>query len=138
MLFRSEGILISTFDPGRGWSGRPLPVPAAHLNVPLSGRFQVFSHHVYAGRPESLDSTLWLAIVAAPRDPQAPRPTVVRLRSGATALSQATAPGQSAAPFLPLPPLLVQQLTEPVWAGPGSRVATELLSKRHDAELPER
>jgi hypothetical protein len=123
-LIGGEGILLSSFDARRGWQGRPLGVADAHLNVPLVGAFELFSHHVYAGRVESLDSTLWLAVVAAPRGPAAAN---LRLRSGATALSQATAPDQAAAPFLPLPPLLTQQPTQPVWSGPGSRVATELL-----------
>jgi hypothetical protein len=71
--------------------------------------------------------------------PLAPRgltPVTVRLRGGATSLSQATAPEQSAAPFLPLPPLLSQQFTQPVWSGPGSRVATELLLRSRSPELP--
>ena len=132
-LIRSEGILLSGFDPGRGWDGRPLGVNAAHLNVPLSGGFELFSHHVFAGKPERLDSTLWLAVVGAPRGPAAVK---LRLRGGSTALSQATAAGQSAAPFLPLPPLMPQESTQPVWSGPGSRVATELLQRSRSSELP--
>ena len=132
-LIRSEGILLSGFDPARGWNGRPLAVRAAHLNVPLNGGFDLFSHHVFAGKPESLDSTLWLAVVGAPRGPAAVK---LRLRSGSTALSQATAAGQSAAPFLPLPTLMRQESTQPVWSGPGSRVATELLQRNRSPELP--
>ena len=132
-LIRNEGILLSGFDPARGWDGRPLGVGAAHLNVPLNGAFDLFSHHVFAGKPESLDSTLWLAVVGAPRGPAAVK---LRLRSGSTALSQATAPGQSSAPFLPLPPLMLQESTQPVWSGPGSRVATELLQRSRSPELP--
>jgi hypothetical protein len=135
-LISAEGILFSGFDPRSGWTGRPLAVASAHLNQPLSGNFELFSHHVFAGRPESLDSTLWLAVVAAPRDHRAAAPVALRLRSGATSLSQATVEGQSAAPFLPLPPLLVQQSTQPVWSGPGSRVATELLERGRSTELP--
>ena len=132
-LIRSEGILLSGFDPGRGWDGRPLGVSAAHLNVPLNGVFELFSHHVFAGKPERLDSTLWLAVVGAPRGPAAVK---LRLRGGSTALSQATAAGQSSAPFLPLPPLMLQESTQPVWSGPGSRVATELLQRGRSPELP--
>ncbi len=62
-LIREPGILLSTF-PGAGRG-----VPAAHLDVALNGRFDLFSHHLYAGKPESLDSTLWLAVLAAPRGP---------------------------------------------------------------------
>lgn len=125
-LIREPGILLSTF-PGAGRG-----VPAAHLDVVLNGRFDLFSHHVYAGKPESLDSTLWLAVLAAPRGPG---PVTLKLLAGSTALSQAVDPGQAGAPFLPLPALMVQGTT-PVWAGPGSRVATELLSRQRSPELP--
>ena len=125
-LIRAPGILLSTF-PGAGRG-----VPAAHLDVALNGRFDLFSHHVYAGKPESLDSTLWLAVLAAPRGPG---PVTLKLLAGSTALSQAVDPGQAGAPFLPLPSLMVQGTT-PVWAGPGSRVATELLARQRSPELP--
>jgi hypothetical protein len=62
-------------------------------------------------------------VVAAPRGAQ---PVQLRLLGGSTALSQSVDGKDPQAPFLPLPPLMPQGLT-PVWAGPGSRVATELL-----------
>lgn len=132
-LIKQPGILLSTFDPARGWNGRPLPLAGAHLNSPVSGAFGLFSHHVYAGKPETLDSTLWLAVVAAPRGS---RPVTLRLLSGSTALSQSPDGKQPSAPFLPLPTLLEQGST-PVWAGPGSRVATELLRRERSPLLPE-
>ena len=125
-LITTPGVLLSTF-PGAGRSQ-----PDAHLDLPLSGRFDLFSHHVYAGRPESLDSTLWLAVLAQPRGTQ---PVNLRLLSGSTALSQATDSQQPAAPFLPLPALLPQDGT--VYAGPGSRVATELLNRQRSPLLPQ-
>jgi hypothetical protein len=127
-LISGPGILLSTFrGAGRGR-------PEAHLDLPLNGRFELFSHHVYAGRPDTLDSTLWLAVLAAPRGN---RPVTLRLLSGSTALSQATAPGQAAAPFLPLPERLEQPAGSPAWSGPGSRVATELLDRGRAPGLPE-
>jgi hypothetical protein len=131
-LIVSPGILFSGFDPARGWNGTPLPRAAAHLNSPLSGPFELFSHHVYAGKPETLDSTLWLAVVAAPRGE---RPVRLRLRAGSTALSQSVDGKEPAAPFLPLPELLNQGAT-PIWSGPGSRVATELLRRERSPLLP--
>jgi hypothetical protein len=125
-LITAAGILLSTF-PGTG-----LGVPSAHLDVPLTGRFDLFSHHVYAGRPESLDSTLWLAVVARPRGDT---PVNLRLLAGSTSLSQSLDPAMAGAPFLPLPPLLAQAAT-PVYAGPGSRVATELLARLRSPEIP--
>ena len=125
-LIRGPGILLSTF-PGAGRG-----VPAAHLDVALNGRFDLFSHHVFAGKPETLDSTLWLAVVAQPRGDQ---PVTLRLLGGSTALSQSLDPAMAGAPFLPLPPLLAES-TSPAWSGPGSRVATELLLRRPSPELP--
>lgn len=126
-LITAPGILISTFaGQGRG-------VPEAHLDLPLNGRFDLFSHHVYAGKPDTLDSTLWIAVLAQPRGKQ---PVTLRLLSGSTALSQSLDPSQPGAPFLPLPPLLPQG-SEPVYAGPGSRVATELLRRYRSPLIPE-
>ena len=125
-LITTPGILLSTFAA----AGRA--VPAAHLDVALEGRFDLFSHHVYAGKPETQDSTLWLAVVAQPRGS---KPVTLRLLAGSTALSQSVDPSQPGAPFLPLPTLLPQGLS-PVYAGPGSRVATELLSRQRVSLLP--
>jgi hypothetical protein len=125
-LITGAGILLSTFP------GSSRPHPAAHLDVPLNGRFDLFSHHVYAGKPESLDSTLWIGVVAQPSGKQ---PVTVRLLAGSTALSQSVDGIQPGAPFLPLPSLL-QQGDPPIYSGPGSRVATELLLKQKNALLP--
>ncbi|MEA5391114.1 DUF3370 domain-containing protein [Cyanobium gracile UHCC 0139] len=132
-VIKGPGILLSTFDGQRGYDGRPLGVPAAHLNAAVSGPFELFSHHIYAGTPESLDSTLWLAVVAAPRGSV---PVKLRTVAGSTALSQSVNPDQPSAPFLPLPALMEQGST-PIWAGPGSRVATELLARQRSPLVPE-
>jgi hypothetical protein len=126
-LISGPGILLSTF-PKAGRSK-----PDAHLDVALNGRFDLFSHHVYAGKPDSLDSTLWLAVVAEPRGDQ---PVTLQLLGGSTALSQATDKQQPDAPFLPLPALMPQD--GHVYSGPGSRVATELLARQRNALIPER
>ncbi|MBD2718554.1 DUF3370 domain-containing protein [Synechococcus sp. FACHB-909] len=132
-VIKGPGILLSTFDGQRGYDGRPLGVPAAHLNAAVSGPFELFSHHIYAGTPESLDSTLWVAVVAAPRGKV---PVKLRTVAGSTALSQSVTPDQPSAPFLPLPALM-EQGTTPIWAGPGSRVATELLARQRSPLVPE-
>jgi Protein of unknown function (DUF3370) len=123
-LITAPGVLLSTF-PGAGRSR-----PEVHLDLPLSGRFDLFSHHVFAGRADSLDSTLWLALLAQPRGNQ---PVTLRLLAGSTALSQATDRLQPSAPFLPLPALLAQDGS--VFSGPGSRVASELLSRQRSPLL---
>ncbi|MFM9047306.1 MAG: DUF3370 domain-containing protein [Cyanobium sp.] len=125
-LIVAPGILLSTFQGGSRLGGIPLAGEGVHLDAPQSGTFELFSHHVYAGRPETLASTLWLAVVAAPRGTQ---PVELQLLAGSTALSQSVDGKDPQAPFLPLPPVMPQGLT-PVWSGPGSRVATELLLRQ--------
>ena len=117
-----DGILLSTFDDsGRG-------VPSAHLNVPLQGAFDLFSHHVYAGAKGATESTLWLGVILGNRSDQE---VTVRVPSGATYLSQ---PG---APFLPMPPRMEHDGLS-VYAGPGSRTAGDLIAGApRPAELPE-
>ena len=120
-LIKDDGILLSTFPSTDG----------AGLDVELKGRFDLFSHHVYAGDDDSLESTLWLAVLAAPLGEH---PVDLKLLEGSTSLSQATQPGQTAAPFLPLP-TLIRETSDVIAAGPGSRVAGDLLKRRRATEL---
>ncbi|QNI41785.1 DUF3370 domain-containing protein [Synechococcus sp. A15-28] len=123
-LIKEDGILLSTFPDGGD----------ASISVDLSGRFDLFSHHVYAGTDETLDSTLWLALLMAPIGDE---DVTLTLIEGSTSLSQATEPGQTAAPFLPLPPLM-RETNDVIAAGPGSRVAGDLLKGREAQELSPR
>ena len=123
-LIREDGILLSTFPNGGD----------ASISVDLNGRFDLFSHHVYAGTDETLDSTLWLALLVAPIGAE---DVTLTLIEGSTSLSQATQPGQTAAPFLPLPPLM-RETSDVIAAGPGSRVAGDLLKGRRAPELSQR
>ena len=119
-LISGEGILVSTFPQSPG------------LDLALNGRFDLFSHHVFAGTPDRLDSTLWLAVIAQPATDQA---VTLDLLGGSTALSQAISKEQTASPFLPLPALMAESGT-PISAGPGSRVAGDLLRGDSATELP--
>ena len=123
-LIKEDGILLSTFPDGGD----------ASISVDLSGRFDLFSHHVYAGTDETLDSTLWLALLMAPIGDEDVKLTLIE---GSTSLSQATQPDQTAAPFLPLPPLM-RETNDVIAAGPGSRVAGDLLKGREAPELSPR
>ena len=123
-LIEQDGILFSTFRAGG----------ASAVDATLNGRFDLFSHHVYAGTEDSLESTLWLALLMAPRGDE---PVTVTLLEGSTSLSQATEKGQTAAPFLPLPTRM-RETTEVVASGPGSRVAGDLLRRRSASELSTR
>jgi Protein of unknown function (DUF3370) len=111
----NEGILLSTF-PGRGKKS-----PSAHLNFPFSGRFDVFAHHVYEAPKSSLQSdnlrSLYQGIILYnPGN----KPVTVSVLQGATYLSQPDAP------FIELPSF-AQNLENNVFAGPGSRVMSDVL-----------
>ena len=123
-LIEQDGILFSTFRSG----------DASAIDATLNGRFDLFSHHVYAGTEDSLESTLWLALLM---EPQGDEPVTVTLLEGSTSLSQATETGQTAAPFLPLPTRM-HETTAVVASGPGSRVAGDLLRRRSASELSTR
>ena len=87
---------------------------------------------MYAGKPEELASTLWLAVLA---QPVGTKPVTLDVISGSPSLSQGPKPGQTAAPFLPLPSLMAETTT-PIASGPGSRVAGDLLRGDQAPELP--
>ncbi|MEC7381483.1 MAG: DUF3370 family protein, partial [Cyanobacteriota bacterium] len=131
-LITGEGILISTF-PTKNTQSSSAKADKNNLAVSLDGRFDLFSHHVYAGLPDNLESTLWLAVLAQPLGEE---PVQLTLLKGSTSLSQATEAGQTAAPFLPLPKVIAETTT-PIAAGPGSRVAGDLLRGERAQELPE-
>lgn len=123
-LIQADGILLSTFPDGG----------TSSISTELKGRFDLFSHHVYAGTEDSLDSTIWLGLLMAPLGDES---VTVTLLEGSTSLSQATEEGQTAAPFLPLPALM-RETTSVIAAGPGSRVAGDLIRRQTAAELAQR
>ncbi|MEM9162148.1 MAG: DUF3370 domain-containing protein [Cyanobacteria bacterium P01_F01_bin.4] len=120
-LIGTAGILLSTFSPA------DKTVPEAHLDYPLTGRFDIFAHHVYkAEDPENLTS-MYLGIVV--HNPGAETVTLDVL-AGASYLSQPDAP------FIPLPDVVSFGLRMPVFAGPGSRVMGDLLQDRRQDLFP--
>jgi len=115
-----EGILLSTFPPDDKAS------PDAHLNVPLSGRFDVFAHHVYGAlTPDDLRSMYVGILVHNPGT----QPIRLSVLEAASYLSQPDAP------FITLPPV-VEDPTGDVYAGPGSRVMSDILRGRQRLGLP--
>lgn len=119
-LVEEPGILLSTFPP------TGMAVPEAHLNFPFDGRFDVFAHHVYKAldydneNPELLDS-LYIGILV---NNPGTVPVNVRIISGASYLSQPDAPFVQLPDFVPFSPL------NPAYAGPGSRVAGDMVQER--------
>jgi hypothetical protein len=119
-LVQTEGILLSTFPP----TGKA--TPAAHLNFPFQGRFDVFAHHIAkAPTPEDL-RTLYLGIILYNPSTQ---PVTVDILQAASYLSQPDAP------FIQLPSL-VDNPSGTVYAGPGSRVMSDILRGLHQADFP--
>ncbi|MCG5056759.1 MAG: DUF3370 domain-containing protein [Limnoraphis sp. WC205] len=110
-LILSEGILLSTFPPDNKRT------PEAHLNFPFKGRFDIFAHHVAkAPTPEDL-RTLYLGILV--HNP-GNKSVTVNILQAASYLSQPDAP------FIELP-AVVDNPDSSVFAGPGSRVTSDIL-----------
>lgn len=108
-LILYPGILVSTFPPG----GKKMP--KAHLNYPLNGRFDIFSHHVAAKDP--LGRTLFTSLLL--RNPGTKTATVQILQ----AASFLTSPD---APFYDLP-AQADNTTGQIFAGPGDRLTNLIL-----------
>ncbi|WP_448534582.1 DUF3370 domain-containing protein [Parathermosynechococcus lividus] len=110
-MVRSEGILLSTFPPQGKWQ------PAAHLNYPIQGRFDVFAHHITQSNRAVSTPTIYLGLLAYnPSD----RPVTVTFYQAASFLSTPDAP------FRSLPAILDNPIGY-VFSGPGSRVTTQVL-----------
>ncbi len=119
-LVLQEGILLSTF-PGTGKAN-----PAAHLNYPLTGYFDVFAHHVAKAQPADNLRTLYLGVLV--KNP-GKRPVTIKVLQGASYLSQPDAP------FIELATQL-DNTTGNVYAGPGSRVMGEVLRGGRQSIFP--
>ena len=118
-IIESDGILLSTFPP----SGKS--APSAHLNYPLSGRFDIFSHHVARGQDDRDDRTIYEGIIVHnPGD----RPITLAIREGASYISQESPwnkidSGSS-------------NLYSNNFSGPGSRVVNDVLRDRRHTAFP--
>jgi hypothetical protein len=116
----SEGILLSTFPP----AGKK--VPEAHLNHSFKGRFEIFTHHIRKGSEQDL-RTLYHGVLAHnPTD----QPVTIDLLQAASYLSQPDAP------FIELAASTMNNDRGNVYAGPGSRAASDILRGRRQADFP--
>ncbi|MBX9771821.1 MAG: DUF3370 domain-containing protein [Candidatus Obscuribacterales bacterium] len=118
-VITNEGILLSTF-PKDGKS-----FPDAHLNYPLSGRFDIFTHHIANASNASEIKTLYECLLI--HNPTKRKITV-------TILQTASYLSQPDAPFIQLPDYL-DNPDGKVFAGPGDRITSELL-READSKLP--
>jgi hypothetical protein len=119
-LIQQEGILLSTF-PTDG-----MQRPAAHLNFPFNGRFDVFAHHVARGINPDDRRTLFLGVlVYNPGD----QPVTLNILQAVTYLSQE-------APFRDLPSVMLNP-NGTIYAGPGSRTTTDILRGENQDQWPD-
>lgn len=121
LVFNSNSPEVVT-QPGILLSTRPAATPddrASYLDLPFSGTFQVFSHHIAKDDAPGA-RLLTLGLIAENRGD---RPVVLRLTRGSSYLSQPDAL------FQPLPSV-VEDPEGKVFAGPGDRVATDWLHGR--------
>ncbi|HEY9636591.1 MAG TPA: DUF3370 domain-containing protein [Coleofasciculaceae cyanobacterium] len=114
---KNEGILLSTFSP----TGKA--VPAAHLNYPFLGRFDLFIHH-QTHTPKDLQ-TFYLGVILHNPGKQ---PVTVDVLQAATYLTQE-------APYITLPPYL-ENPENTVYAGPGNRAVHDVLQGKRQEDFP--
>jgi Protein of unknown function (DUF3370) len=120
-LVLQEGILLSTF-PKAGKA-----TPAAHLERAFNGRFDIFTHHIAKGSATDL-RTLYHAVVAYNPGTQ---PVTIDTLQAASYVSQPDAP------FIELPASTMPNNDGKVYAGPGSRGASDVLrGRRQDMFAP--
>jgi hypothetical protein len=118
-LIQTEGILLSTF-PQTG-----MRTPAAHLNYPFQGRFDIFAHHIARGITPDDVRTLYLGILITNPGRE---PVKIEIGQSVSYLSQE-------APFLDLPAYVANPMGN-VFAGPGSRTTNDVLRGQRQAHWP--
>ncbi len=115
---KTPGILLSTFPP----DGKR--TPAAHLNYPLSGEFNLFTHH-FTHTPKDLQTLYLGVIVHNPNN----KPVTVRIPAAAGYLLEPDAPFQSKPPLLENP-------SGAVFSGPGIRAVDAVLRGQRQPDFP--
>ncbi len=120
-VVQQNGILLSTF-PKSGMAS-----PEAHLDYAFNGRFDIFAHHIARGVNPDDRRTLFMGVVVY--NPGS-KPVDVTLHQGVSYLSQE-------APFINLPDARLSS-NGSVYAGPGSRTATDILRGANQPHWPNR
>ncbi|MFM6408595.1 MAG: DUF3370 family protein, partial [Microcystis sp.] len=116
---KNEGILLSTFTPNNK------KVPAAHLNFPIQGRFDLFAHH-YTHTPKDLQ-TLYIGVIL--HNPSQ-KPITINILQGASYL-------MTEAPFVTLQPY-IENNDGKAFSGPGARAVADVLRGVRQKEFPAR
>lgn len=115
-----DGLLLSTF------SGDGMEHPDAHLGFVFKGNFDIFAHHVTKFESDADERVLWLCFLAGNPSNKKVR---IKILSGSTYLSQPDAP------FISLPDVSLNDDGK-IYAGPGDRVADEVLRNKPATFLP--
>jgi hypothetical protein len=119
-IVQTEGILLSAF-PSQGMTH-----PKAHLNFPVQGRFDLFTHHISKAPPPVDLRTLYIGAIAYnPTD----QPVTVDTLLGASYLSQPDAP------FYDAPNYSLNNNGE-IYRGPGDRAMLDILRGRRQDIFP--
>ncbi|HIK45060.1 MAG TPA: DUF3370 domain-containing protein [Leptolyngbyaceae cyanobacterium M65_K2018_010] len=118
-VVQQEGILLSTFPP------TGMATPEAHLNFAFNGRFDIFAHHIARGLDPDDRRTLFMGVVVYNPGTE---PVEITINQGVSYLSQE-------APFVDLPESRLNS-NGTVFAGPGSRTATDMLRGVSQAHWP--
>lgn len=116
---KSDGILLSTFPP------TDKKVPAAHLNYPLQGRFDIFAHH-FSYYPKD-SQTLYLGIIV--NNPGKKLVTIDVLAAASYLLQDA--------PYVTLSPYLDNNDGK-VYSGPGDRAVGDVLRGVRQTGFPQK
>jgi hypothetical protein len=120
-VVQQNGILLSTF-PKQGMAS-----PDAHLDYAFNGRFDIFAHHIARGTSPDDRRTLFFGVVVYNPGTE---PVAVTIYQGISYLSQE-------APFIELPDARLST-NGGVYAGPGSRTATDMLRGANQPHWPNR
>lgn len=117
-VISQEGILLSTFPRGSKAS------PNAHLELPLSGRFDIFTHHI--SRPSGEPKTLYQGLIV--NNPTGQTRTL-RVLQGLSYINSTDAPFRELLP-------MVEDPDGYVFSGPGSRLVGDLLRGKNQDTFP--
>jgi hypothetical protein len=118
-IIKSDGILLSTFPP------EGMDVKEAHLNHAFKGRLNVFLHHINNRIKDADEKKVQLGLIVKNDGKKVAH---LNFASGASYLSQPDAP------FIDLPPILENDAGN-IFAGPGDRVASDIVNRRRDGQL---
>jgi hypothetical protein len=118
-IVQSDGILLSTF-PSDG-----MTVKEAHLNHALKGRLSFFLHHINNRIKDADEKKVQLGLIVQNCGKKTAH---LNFAIGASYLSQPDSP------FIDLPPILENDAGN-IFAGPGDRVASDIINRRRDGQL---